>query len=145
VPRAASASDLPATQSLDMARRMVAEALLPGGQTLREVTTPVETVVLRADLLPAMASAADLGLERFANHVVPTLEDPFEVWLTAYSDGTYRQRYLAVIPGQRDRVMLVRLNRDGSLHWEAFDAAQADALNALRVGRLLYGKKVGRG
>ncbi len=144
VQRAASASELPAAQSLEMARRIVSDALLPGGQAMREVATPVGAVMLRPELLPQMASAAELGLELFANLVVPTLEDPFEVWLTPYSDGSYRTRYLAVVPGQRDTVMLVRLNRDGSLHWEAFDAAQADGLNALRVGTLLFGKKVGR-
>lgn len=139
---------LPAAPDLDTGRRIVQEALLPAGQPLRTVATPVEDVVIRPEWLLPMSEPpkgpAGRSFGQFAPLVVPTLEQPFEVWLTPYADGSYRKRYLALFKGAADLlVMLVRENRDGSLAWEAYGAAEFGWINSLRRGTLLYGQDIG--
>lgn len=130
---------LPVAPNRDLALRMLREALLPG-QATRSITTPVDDVILRREWLPDVA-ADERARERFASYVVPTLEKPFEVWLTPYSDGSYRKRYLGLFQGQKDLLVMVRENRDGSLWWDVFDLAAAGSkVDRLRVGTLLFGE-----
>lgn len=148
VPTLPNPGMLPAAPDQDTGQRMVREALLPAGQVLRTVATPVGDVVIRPEWLLPMSepsnSPASRDLGRFAPLVVPTLEQPFEVWLTPYADGSYRKRYLALFRGAADLVvMLVRENREGSLFWEAYDAADLGWINSLRRGALLYGQELG--
>lgn len=128
----------PGVDALATAARLIASS---GGQA-GAVTTPIGEVAVRAEQLVG-ALTADSAREAYFSLVAPALQAPFEVWLTPYSDGTYRTKFLAVFKGTRELLMMVRLNRDGSLTWDAYDlaAAGADTLNRLRAGTLLHGAK----
>ncbi len=107
----------------------------------------MDEVVIKAELLPHIVGKVENGRERYANYVVPTLEQPFEVWLTPYDDGTFRKRFIGLFEGRSDLLVVVRENRDGSLFWELYNAMQSASknLNKLRAGALLYGRDVAEG
>jgi SPP1 gp7 family putative phage head morphogenesis protein len=132
---------LAAASSPEEAGTQLSRAILGFRQQLRVVDTPVGEVPLKAELLPASVAAAT-GRERFANFVVPTLEKPFEVWLTPYADGVYRRRFLAIFDGRTPVVMVLRESRDGSLAWSMYELSERteEALNEARKGVLLYGQ-----
>jgi SPP1 gp7 family putative phage head morphogenesis protein len=145
VSRLPDPGQLPAAPDRDAALRMLVDALLPNGQTSRVVKTPVEDVVIRQEWLPHIVAKVDNARERFATYILPTLEKPFEVWLTPYTDGTYRKRYIGRFQGRNDLLVVVRENRDGSLWWEVYNVLNGDAtrMNKFREGTLLFGEKVG--
>mgnify|MGYP001765241371 CR=1 FL=1 len=132
---------LPEAPDRDIAAAMLRQALIPDGGQMRVIQTPVEQVVIRDEWLPHMVEKRADARERYANYVLATLENPFEVWLTTYDDGSYRKRYIGVFSGPKDLLVVLRENRDGSLWWEVYNMMQRDSkgLNKLREGKLLYG------
>ena len=146
LPRLPAPELLPLASDRETAVAMITDALLRG-QERREVATPVESVWITPELLPHIVQKAGDGRERYANFIVPTLESPFEVWLTPYSDGTYRKRYIGLFTGLADLLVIVRENRDSTLYWEVYNVMQSasKALNKLRAGTLLFGKDVTSG
>lgn len=105
---------------------------------VRLVKTPIEQVALHYDYLPHMVEKRIDGRERYANFILPTLQDPFEVYLTQYDDGM-RHRYIGLFTGRSDLMVVVRQNIDGSLVWNIMQANDK-AMNKQRQGALLYGK-----
>jgi hypothetical protein len=79
------------------------------------------------------------GRERYAHFIVPTLEDPFEVWNVLYTDGGVRRRYIGLFEGTADLMVVVRENLDGSLFWNVMQA-KSKKMNGHRLGYLAYGK-----
>lgn len=141
IPRLPAPPLLPEAADRDSAAAMLRQALIPDGGAMRVIETPIEQVVILGEWLPHMVEKRADARERYANYVTATLEKPFEVWLTAYDDGTYRKRYIGVFTGAKDLLVVLRENRDGSLWWEVYNMMQRDSkgLNKLREGTLLYG------
>lgn len=141
VPRLPAPQLLPEAADRDAAAAILRQALIPDGTAMRVIETPLDQVVIREEWLPHMVEKRANSPERYGNFVAATLQNPFEVWLTAYDDGTYRKRYIGVFAGPNDLLVVVRENRDGSLWWEVYNMMQPDAkgLNKLREGTLLYG------
>ena len=77
--------------------------------------------------------------ERYANFIVPTLESPFEVWAVEYVGGQVRNRYIGLFQGERDFLVSVRVNLDGSVVWNVMQADDKQ-MNGRRVGTLIYDK-----
>lgn len=77
--------------------------------------------------------------ERYANFIMPTLVDPFEVWATRYDDGSIRPRLIGLFKGARQLAVILRMNRDGSLYYNMMNADDR-RLDNFRVGALLHGK-----
>lgn len=142
IPRLPQPDLLPAAGSTEEAVRMLTQALLGAEKLMRVIDTPIEQVAIRAEFLPHMVEKEENARERFANYVIPALQDPFEIWLTPYSDGTARKRYIALFEGRHDLLLIVRENRDGSLFWELYNMMQGDSKsqNKARQGTLLYAK-----
>lgn len=142
VPKVPNPGLLPMPQSAAEANTVVVQELVPGGAT-RVIKTPVDQVALRPELLADATNAGDLESARYVRFVVPTLERPFEVWLTPYEDGSYRTRYVSLIRAAVNMLSLVRLNRDGSIFWEVYPVTSSslEQLNLLRQGTLLFGAK----
>jgi SPP1 gp7 family putative phage head morphogenesis protein len=140
LPRLPEPDLLPVAPSREAAAELMTNVLIGAGQSYRLVTTPVEDVVIRAELLPHLVEKLDNARERYANFVLPTLQTPLEVWATPYDDGTLRKRYIALFEGRNDLLVVVREARDGSLFWELYNAMQSDTkrLNKLREGALIY-------
>ena len=130
---------LPTMDGSAAALEQMARVLVPDGNR-NVVQTPLEQVVISRSMLPHLVEKRADARERYANYVLATLRDPFEVWLTAYEDGTYRKRYIGIFQADRDLLVVLRENRDGSLYWDLYNLMQRDAkgLNRLREGTLLY-------
>jgi len=132
---------LPAGATAEQAHDMLAAALgVSPERPLRTVHTPAaEQVALRYEHLAHVVEKRADARERYGNFVVPTLEKPFEVWLTEYEDG-FRTRYVGLFEGRENLLVVVRVNRDGSVFWNAMQADDR-RLNRQREGRALLWKK----
>lgn len=139
VPRQPDPGLLPEAPDVETAVAQMRSVLVPDG-VLNVVQTPLEEVAIRSELLPHTVEKRAEARERFANFVLKTLENPYEIWLTAYDDGAYRKRYIGVFEGKSNLLVVVRENRDGSLFWELYNlmSAEGKRLNKLREGVLLY-------
>jgi len=80
--------------------------------------------------------------ERYAPLVITTLERPWEVWLTEYTDGTLRPQYIGLFAGKRNLLVVVRENRDGALMWNVMHSDDR-RMSPHRVGGC-YGPGRGR-
>lgn len=49
---------------------------------IRTIKTPIESVILNAAWIPHMVEKEDNARERFTNFILPTLQNPFEVYAT---------------------------------------------------------------
>lgn len=130
---------LQAAQTRHEAAGILAASLgLSDAVQFRMVQTPVERMVMRNEWLPHLVDDELNARERYANFILPTLTDPFEVYLTAYEDG-YRMRYIGLFTGKNDLLVVVRENKDGSLLWNIMQRDDR-RMNAAREGALLYWK-----
>jgi SPP1 gp7 family putative phage head morphogenesis protein len=123
--------------------REEAEAILRRALDLNQVRqrmieTPIERVVLSADWLGHMVEDRQHSRERYGLYVLPTLINPFEIYLTEYDDGP-RSRYIGLFTGKENLMTVARINRDGSLLWNVMQAKDK-AMNRRRVGELLWPK-----
>lgn len=117
----------------DEAVRTVMKALgLSETNKVRVVATPVEEVAIDADLLPHMVEKRTEAREQYANYIIPTLTDPYEIWLTRYRDG-WRRQYIGLFEEKNDLACVVRINRDGSLLWNIMQTEDR-RMNNHRVG-----------
>lgn len=139
VPRLPDPGVLPTMEGAEAAIDQMNRVLVPDG-VVNIVQTPIEEVAIRPELLPHTVEKRSDARERYANYALATLRSPFEVWLTAYDDGSYRKRYIGVFKGEKDLLVVLRENRDGSLVWDLYNLIQRDSkgLNKLREGQLLY-------
>lgn len=105
---------------------------------IHTVTTPInEVVVFDKQYLPHLVAKRQDARERYANFVLPTLLNPYEIYLTEYGDGI-RSRYISVFQGAKyDMFVVVRRNKDGSMLWNIIPRKTKD-MNKLRVGELIY-------
>ena len=134
---------LPEAKTREEAEKQLAAALKLDGNKPRMVETPVGPVVLQHDLVRHMVQKEDAKRERYAAFVLPTLEEPDEVWLTAYADG-FRRRYVRFFRDS-NMLLIVRVNRDGSLFWNGIKIRDRE-IDKNRLGILLYQhKKQGAG
>ena len=75
--------------------------------------------------------------ERHAARILPTLQDPDEVWMTYYDNGQIRMRYLKAWAGRGGGLAVAEDTREGLVLWN-FIPMRADALNSQRVGWLVH-------
>jgi SPP1 gp7 family putative phage head morphogenesis protein len=137
-------------------KRIIAPELLKAAQTSKEATTimlnalelqnkpyriietPIEQVILRSEFIPHLVEKRTDLRERYVNFLIPSLTNPYEIYLTEYEDG-FRERYIGLFTGKENLLVVVRLNKDGSLLWNIMQAGNK-AMNYQRIGALLYGK-----
>jgi|GEM_PF-3090780 len=119
--------------------------VVTSGSLVRWVDTPsnLDPVPIKRSTLIHIADPGDnpdFSRTRYANFIIPTLQQPFEVWDTPYQDGTIRRRYLALFEN-RERTKggfgMVRIYKDGSLLWTWYPM-RAKQLNRQREGSLRY-------
>lgn len=106
---------------------------------LRVIKTPIESALILLDKIPHMVEKEADARERYANFIIPTLEDPFEIWGVKYNDGAVRNRYIGLFRGLRDLLVAVRVNADGSILWNVMQS-DSKSLNKTRIGVLMHGK-----
>lgn len=106
----------------------------------RLIQTPVERALIDYRRLEHMVEERQNSRERYANFVLETFLDPWEVYLTAYDDGGMRTRYIGLFQGRRQLVVVGRVNADGTVFWNMLNG-DLKRLDQLRVGNLLYSRK----
>lgn len=126
---------LPPAKTREEAEELLAATLKLEGDKPRMVETPVGPVLVQRDLIRHMVQKEDAMRERYAAFVLPTLEEPDEIWLTAYADG-FRKRYVAFFR-EENMLLIVRVNRDGSLFWNGMKMRDRD-IDKQRQGFLLH-------
>ncbi|MEW6263375.1 MAG: phage minor head protein [Thermodesulfobacteriota bacterium] len=125
--RAAAVRTLAAAFGLSETRKWTSIATADGDQA-----------IVHLDWLPHLVEKRGDAKERYAHFIRPTLEKPFEVWLTDYGDQL-RKRYIGLFTGQKDFMAVIALRRDGSLLWNVMQASDRD-MNKHRKGTLLWSK-----
>lgn len=131
-------SRLPPAGSTENALEAIAAAVgLTGRSTLIE--SPVDQVLITRDTLRYIASREG-NREQWANFLLPTLTQPFEVWAVDYGDEI-RKRYLALFRDQSAIPILsvIRENADGSLLYN-FIRKELAGMNNQRQGLLMWPK-----
>lgn len=109
----------------------------PGGA--RFVDTPAGMVAIFDKLLPHVVEKRQDMRERFGAFVLPTLQQPDEVWETAYDDATTRRRFIKLFSDSKyDLLVIVREGPDGSMLWNVLNRDRK-AMNTMRAGRLVHG------
>ena len=132
---------LPSADSIEAALQIMAHTLgVSEFQRFRMITTPVEQVTARYDLLKHLVEKRGEDRERYANYLLPSLQDPYEVWRVAYENGEYRNRYIGVFHGTRETLVSVQVNWGGSLLWNLMQETPA-GMNRQRIGELIWAKK----
>ena len=129
---------LPAAPNRAAAREAAAEALgLAGDAKWRRIDTPAGPVALRRSMIAHIVAKPEDARERFANRILPTLQDPDEVWMTYYDNGQIRMRYLKAWSGRGGGMAVAEDTREGLVLWN-FIPMRAKDLNSQRVGWLVH-------
>lgn len=138
--RPAAPDILPPSANTEEALAVLTGALgLSADKPIRTVETAIkETAVFHVDYLGHLVEKRQDARERYANFIIPTLINPFEVYATEYSDGI-RSRYIGIYKGKRDLLVVVRRGQDGHMLWNIMQAKDKD-MNSARVGELILKK-----
>lgn len=105
---------------------------------IKLVQTPAGTVSIADRLLAHIVEKRKDERERFANFILPTLQQPDEVWSTKYDDDTTRRRFIKIFAGAKyDLLVIVVEQADGSVLWNMMPRRRKD-LNDSRYGELAY-------
>lgn len=97
-----------------------------------------DMAVVERDYLEHVVEKRQDAREQYAKYIIPTLQNPYEIYLTEYPDGL-RKRYIGLFTGKKNLLVVIRMNRDGSLLWNVMQARDKD-MNKARIGWLLWGK-----
>ena len=113
---------------------------------LRIVRTPVEDFPLKRDQLIHVANNRPARRERFARALLPSLEDPNEVWLVLRrGEGGkyfYRKRYIKVWAEEKKQfVSVVEEGADGGVFVTFVPNSKWTYIDNQRQGALLYRKE----
>lgn len=115
--------------------KQASKAIL-GNNKERMVTTPQEQIIINESLLEHFVEKENR--ERYANFIVPTLENPLEIWYTRFEDGNIRPQYIAVFDTEKAILVSVIVNRDGTLtFWNGF-ASDFRRMNKNRTGEWVW-------
>ena len=143
---------LPHGKDRDAQLRAVKKAIDMPRNGVRVVRTPgyLEDVAIRKEYLPHLVEKQHR--EEWANYILPTLEDPLEVWLSpvkikASGKIVYRRRFITLFDDAgktRGSLAVTQENKDSSLLWTFFPRDKMRRLDMQREGFLLYRKQAGR-
>ena len=119
---------------------------------VRVVQTPghLDDVVIRKEHLPHLLRQQHR--EEWANYILPTLEDPLEVWLSSVKNNAtgkivYRRHFITLFDDagkNRGALAVAQENKDSSLLWTFFPRGKMRQIDKQRHGFLLYRKQAGR-
>ena len=143
---------LPAAKDRDAQLRAIKKAVGMPRNGVRVVRPPgrLEDVVIRKERLPHLVGKQHR--EEWANYILPTLEDPLEVWLSPVKNNAtgkivYRRRFITLFNDAgktRGSLAVTQENKDGSLLWTFFPRDKMKQMDKQRQGFLLYRKQAGR-
>lgn len=133
---------LPRAKTREEAEETLANALgFRGSQRLLTIMTPLGMRTIWRDKLAHMVGKDADARERYANYVLPTLQQPYEVWLKQHEDGRLRENYIGLFrAGKYAFLAVIRVNRDGSLLWNIMQR-EPKKMDGRREGWLIYKKE----
>lgn len=111
---------LPIADSQEEAEKRLAEALGFTDERQRIVETPMGSRVIRRELLAHMVEKRSDARERFASYVLPTLQQPFEIWAQATRRREAR-RIISAISGGQIFIACRRADEPGRLPHMEYD------------------------
>ena len=143
---------LPHTKDKKAQLKIIEDAVGMEKNGVRWVRPPgrLEAVAIRKEHLPHLVKKQHR--EEWANYILPTIEDPLEVWLSPVKlkpSGkiVYRRRFITLFDEAgktRGALAVAQENKDGSLLWTFFPQDKMRHIDKQRQGFLLYRKQAGR-
>ena len=143
---------LPRAEGQDAQLQAIENAVGMPREGIRVVRTPgrLEDVAIRKERLPHLVRKQHR--EEWANYILPTLEDPLEVWLSPVKNNAtgkivYRRYFITLFDDAdktRGALAVAQENKDGSLLWTFFPRGKMRQIDKQRHGFLLYRKQAGR-
>ena len=143
---------LPHGKDKDAQLQVIKTAIDMPADGVRIVRTPgrLADVAIRKEQLPHLVGKQHR--EQWANYILPTLEDPLEVWLSpvklkASGKIVYRRHFISLFDDagkNRGSLAVTQENKDSSLLWTFFPKNKMRQIDMKRQGFLLYRKQAGR-
>lgn len=104
-----------------------------------EVVSPIETVIFEQSKMTHFVEKEDAKRERYANYILPTIMNPFEVWQSIYSDGSTRNIYIGLFKEGEHFIVTTWVDESGSIFWNAMPVdRKKNYLNNQRKGILMF-------
>ncbi|MBC7881981.1 MAG: hypothetical protein H7Y37_11695 [Anaerolineae bacterium] len=110
---------------------------LKSSDMMRIIETPIGTVEIRGDLLPHLVEKRLDQRERYANFILPTLANPYEIFETGYEDGSRRLRFFGVFASKYSVQVVVMMGNPEMFLWN-FMHAERKKMNKNRSGKLIF-------
>ena len=143
---------LPHGKDRDAQLKIIEDAVGMETNGVRIVRTPgcLDDVAIRREHLPHLVKKQHR--EEWANYILPTLEDPLEVWLSPVKNNAtgkivYRRRFIFLFDDagkNRATLAVTQENKDSSLLWTFFPRDDLKRIDKQRQGFLLYSKQADR-
>ena len=143
---------LPRAKDKEARLKIIEDAVGMKKNGVRRVRTPgrLDDVVIRKKQLPHLVGKQPR--EEWANYILPSLENPLEVWLSPVKNSAtgkivYRRRFITLFDDAdktRATLAATQENKDGSLLWTFFSSKDFKFIDRQRQGFLLYRKQAGR-
>ena len=143
---------LPPGKDKEAQLKIIKDAVGMPRNGVRRVRTPgrLDDVAIRKEWLPHLVKKQHR--EEWANYILPTLEDPLEVWLSPVKNKAtgkivYRHHFITLFDDAgktRGAIAVAQENKDGSLLWTFFPKDKMRQMDKRREGFLLYSKQAGR-
>lgn len=109
-----------------------------GDESSVTMTTPVGDIQVCRDSLPHIVEKRPDARERYVNHAIATLCDPFEIWEVAYTDGSFRHAFIGTFE-ERNMMLVVATITPERILWN-FMHSEAKSMNKHRHGKLVYAR-----
>ena len=142
---------LPPAKGRDEQLQVIETAVGMESSGVRRVQTPnhLDDMVIRRDYLSHLVEKQHR--EQWANYILPTLEDPLEVWLSPVKNNAtgkivYRRHFITLFDDagkNRGALAVAQENKDGPLLWTFFPQNKMGQIDKRRKGFLLYRKQAG--
>ena len=113
---------------------------LLGNKEKRDVTTPIDTITILKKYLFHLIEKRKESRERYSKYVIPTLENPFEVWEIIDKNGTKKHHYIGLYTGKNDFMVVVIYRTDGTILWNIMHGKRK-SMNSHRKGSCIYQKR----
>ena len=143
---------LPPGKDKEAQLKIIKDAVGLDDNGVRLVRPPgcLDDVAIRKERLPHLVEKQHR--EEWANYILPTIEDPLEVWLSpvklkASGKIAYRRHFIALFDDAgktRGGWVVTQENKDGSLLWTFFSQHKMRQIDMKRRGFLLHRKQAGR-
>lgn len=145
-------SRLPRAEGLDAQMKVIEDAVGMPANGIRWVHAPgcLDAVAIKRECLRHLVEKQHR--EVWANYILPTLEDPLEVWLSPVNLNpsgkiVYRRHFIALFDDAgktRATLAVTQENKDSSLLWNFIPSNDLKYIDRKRRGFLLYSKQAGQ-